>query len=298
MSWPIWLIILAAAPWFLFYVLWRIRFKKPDDPTVPVLAYHQVGDRFDWSITRQKTSQFERGVRFLLERGYRSIRLEELLGRKEDADEKRIAITFDDAYEDVYRNAFPVLQQAGFTACIFVVAGYVGKQSEWDYTLGRDRRKHLSWDQMREMAQAGFEFGSHTVNHPDLTRIPVRFVRYELEKSKRVLEERLGQRIDFLSYPFGRYNPYVQEEAQRAGYRAAFTMCSPWREKGRHHFSLSRSGVYLLDSPLSLGIKLNRGRLFWIEDIKGRIINRFPDWTVALKGSPRYEKVDAEPFGD
>lgn len=298
MSWLIWLIILAAAPWFFFYVLWKIRSKRPPNLEVPVLAYHQVADRFDWSITRQRRRGFERGIEFLFQEGYTSVRLDEVLSCKKAGHEKKVAITFDDGYEDVYRNAFPVLQQFGFTACIFVVAGYVGKPSQWDYTLGRNRKKHLSWDHMREMVQAGFEFGSHTVNHPDLTRIPGRFVRYELEKSKQILEEKLGQRVDFLSYPFGRYNPYVQEEAQRTGYKAAFTMCSPWKERGMHSFSLSRSGVYLLDSPLTLGIKVNRGRLFWIEDIKGRIINRFPDWTVALKGPPRYEKLDAESFGD
>ena len=298
MSWLIWLIILMAAPWFFFYVLWRIRFKKSPEPQVPVLVYHQVGDRFDWSITRQRKRGFERGIEFIVQEGYTSVRLEEVLSDSRTGDEPKVAITFDDGYEDIYVNAFPVLQQYGFTACIFVVAGYVGKESQWDYSLGRNRKKHLSWDQIREMAQAGFQFGSHTVNHPDLTRIPTRFVRHELEKSKQLLEERIGERVDFLSYPFGRYNPYVQEEAQRAGYKAAFTMCSSWKEKGRHPFSLSRSAVYLLDSPLSLRIKLNRGRLFWIEDVKGRIINRFPDWTVALKDSPRYEELEAEPFGD
>ncbi len=110
--------------------------------------------------------------------------MEEILNPDESLDKKKVAFTFDDAYQDVYLNAFPLLQKFGFTACIFVITGYVGKYNEWDYNWGRNRKKHLSWEQIKEMADAGFEFGSHTVNHPDLTKIPDKFVEYELKRSK------------------------------------------------------------------------------------------------------------------
>jgi peptidoglycan/xylan/chitin deacetylase (PgdA/CDA1 family) len=292
MSWLIWVVILAATPWLFFYILWKIKFKKPPKSTIPILAYHQVNDRFDLSITRQKISQFERGIRFLYEQGYKAIRLEEIFNSNEEYNGKKVAITFDDGYEDVYLNAFPFLEKFGFTASIFVITGYVGKYNEWDYNWGMNREKHLSWDQIKEMADAGFNFGSHTVNHPDLTKIPEQFVEHELKKSKEVLEDKLGQKVDFLSYPFGRFNRYVQKEAERLGYKGAYTLCSNPKEKGFHPFSQKRWGVYLLDSPLTLRIKLNHGKLFWIEDMKGRIINKFPSWTIILKGSPNYDKLN------
>lgn len=292
MSWLIWVVILVATPWLFFYILWKIKFKKPPKNTIPILAYHQVNDRFDLSITRQKVSQFERGIRFLYEQGYKAVSLEEIFSSGENCDGKKVAFTFDDAYQDVYLNAFPLLQKFGFTASIFVITGYVGKYNQWDYNWGKNREKHLSWDQIKEMADAGFNFGSHTVNHPDLTKIPNQFVEHELKKSKEVLEDKLGQRVDFLSYPFGRFNRYVQKEAERLGYKGAYTLCSNPKEKGFHPFSQKRWGVYLLDSPLTLRIKLNQGKLFWIEDMKGRIINKFPSWTIILKGSPNYDKLN------
>lgn len=261
---------------------------------MPILTYHQVSDRFDLSITRQKISQFERGIRFLHEQGYKAVRLEEILSTDENQDEKKVALTFDDAYQDIYLNAFPVLQKLGFIACIFVITGYVGRYNEWDYNWGRNRKKHLSWEQIKEMADAGFDIGSHTVHHPDLTKIPKQFVEYELKRSKEILEDKLGQTVDFLSYPFGRYNRYVQKETERLGYKGAYTLCSNSKENGFNPFSQKRWGVYLLDSPLTLKIKLNQSRLSWIEDMKARIINRFPGWTIILKGLPNYDKMDTK----
>jgi peptidoglycan/xylan/chitin deacetylase (PgdA/CDA1 family) len=173
---------------------------------------------------------------------------------------------------------------------VFVITGYVGGCSGWDYDSGGGKRRHLSWEQMHEMADAGFDFGSHTVNHPDLTRIPKRFVEHELKTSKEILEDRLGRSVDFLSYPFGRYNRYVQEEAQRLGYKGACTLCSHPEENGLPPFSRRRWGVYLLDSPLTLRTKLNQGRLLWIEEMKARVINGFSTWTTIFKGSPDYEE--------
>jgi len=291
MPWFVWSIILLATPWLFFYVLWRIRFKVTWKAAIPILAYHQVSDHFDWSITRQKLSQFQRGIRFLHEKGYKAVSLDEIFNSDADHGEKKVAITFDDAYQDTYLNAFPILQKFGFSACIFVITGYVGEYSKWDYSSARGRKRHLNWEQIQQMADAGFDFGSHTVNHPDLTSIPKRYVEYELSKSKEMLEDKLSRSVDFLSYPFGRYNRYVQQEAQRLGYKRAFALCSNPDGNGPGGFSQSRWGVYLVDSPLTLKIRLGQGKLAWIEDMKARIINCFPVWTIILKGSPDYGKM-------
>lgn len=274
-----------------FYLFWRAKFKERFAQGVQILTYHKITDDFDWGITRQKVDQFERGIKFLHDQGYKTASLEETLNPPKDPDRK-VVITFDDGYEDLYLNAFPILQKYDFTACIFVVTGYIGKESDWDYAWGRYKRRHLSWRQIEEMLDAGFCLGSHTVNHPDLTKISKQFVEYELRRSKEYLEDRLGKRVDFLSYPFGRYNAFVQEEAERLGYRAAYTLCVKNTADRFKTFAIPRWGVYLLDSPLTLKIKLSQSRLLWIEDMKGRIINLFPSWTTILKGSPNYEKLN------
>ena len=256
---------------------------------IPVLAYHQISDDFSWSITRQTKNQFERGIRFLQAEGYKAVLPSATFDQNCSSKSKQVILTFDDGYEDFYLNALPVLKKYGFTACVFIITGYIGKQSEWDYNWGRFKKRHLNWDEIKDLSMAGFEIGSHTVNHPDLTKIPRQYLNYELRVSKETLEDKLGKRVDVLSYPFGRYNHLVKDEAERAGYKRAFTLSGNLIRKSYDSLSIPRMGIYLIDSPLSLKIKLDKSKLFGVEEMKGWIINRFPGWTIILKGIPDYE---------
>ena len=258
---------------------------------MPVLAYHQISNAFSWSITRQTKNQFERGIRFLCDEGYEAGPSSKIYDPGFRNNDKSVILTFDDGFEDFYLNALPVLKKYGFTACIFIITGYIGEKSNWDYNWGRFKKRHLSWEQISNLSQAGFEIGSHTVNHPDLTKIPRRYLHFELKASKVTLEDKLGREVSFLSYPFGRYNKLVRDETERVGYKGAFTLSRNLRRKSHDSFSIPRMGVYLLDSPLSLRIKLDKGKMFWLEQMKGWIINRFPGWTTILKGTPKYENV-------
>jgi peptidoglycan/xylan/chitin deacetylase (PgdA/CDA1 family) len=285
------LILLIVIWWLFFYLLWKIKFEKQYINRIPVLAFHQISDDFSWSITRQRRNQFERGMSYLRDEGYVTVPPSMIFDPEFSSNDKSVILTFDDGYEDFYLNAFPVLKKYGFTACIFIITGYIGRKSNWDYNWGRFKKRNLSWEQILNLSQAGFEIGSHTVNHPDLTKIPRRYLNFELQVSKETLEDKLGKRVDFLSYPFGRYNRLVQDEAERAGYKKAFTLGGNLIRRSRVALSIPRMGVYLLDSPLSLKIKLDKGKLFWLEGMKGWIINRFPGWTTVLKGLPKYDNV-------
>lgn len=291
----IWILISVLALWLILYVLWKVKSKGAPRTGVPILVYHQVSDSLDWSITRQRIKQLERGMRFLYEEGYKTVKLDEMSSFEQPGDEKKVALTFDDGYEDLYTDAYPILQKYGFTAHVFIVTGYVGRYNDWDFNWGRNKKKHLDWAQIRELSDAGFGMGSHTVNHPDLTRTPKPSLDYELRASKQFLEDKLGRSVDFLSYPFGRHDRHVEEKAQNAGYKEAYTLCANRKGSLADRFARQRWAVYLIDSPLTLRIKLNPGGLFWIEDMKARIINGFPGWTIALKGSPDYGRLDMAP---
>jgi peptidoglycan/xylan/chitin deacetylase (PgdA/CDA1 family) len=301
MSFLLHVLLILAILFSGLYLFWRVRLKTASSKSIQILTYHKINDDFDWGMTRQKVSQFEKGIEFLRDQGYETVTLEEACKpTPTNGDElrhalsRKVVITFDDGYEDVYLNAFPILQKYDFTAFIFMITGFVGKRDSWDYNPRKRRRRHLSWEQIRELCEFGFGFGSHTVNHPDLTRIEPRFVGYELKKSKDVLEDKLGKEVCFLSYPFGKYNRFVQEEAERTGYKRAYTLCFKNEEDGSGPFAQKRWGIYLFDSPLTLKMKLKHNGLFGIEDLKGRIINRFASGTAILKGSPDYREAESE----
>ena len=91
---------------------------------------------------------------------------------------------------------------------------------------GLAKRLILSWDQVKEMSNTGISFGAHTINHPNLTRVPLEQARQEILESKKILEERLGQKIRSFSYPNGKtgdYNETVVKRVERAGFECAVT---------------------------------------------------------------------------
>jgi peptidoglycan/xylan/chitin deacetylase (PgdA/CDA1 family) len=83
----------------------------------------------------------------------------------------------------------------------------------------------LTWPMIREMRRGGMTIGSHTRTHASLPMEAPPAVKEELEGSKRVLEQTLGERIDHFAYPGGHFTPDVVRALDEAGYRYAYTAC-------------------------------------------------------------------------
>ena len=124
------------------------------------------------------------------------------------AGEDAICLTFDDGWESDATIALPALCPDEFSgATFFITTDHVGTPS------------FLTWAQVRGLADAGMEVGSHTCSHPDLTRLAPGDLRRELRESRADLEERLGRPVDaHCRFPHGIYNRRVLAEAADAGY--------------------------------------------------------------------------------
>jgi peptidoglycan/xylan/chitin deacetylase (PgdA/CDA1 family) len=84
----------------------------------------------------------------------------------------------------------------------------------------------LSWKELREMAQQGWEIGSHTVNHSILTRVPLSVARHEVCASKAIIEDQLQQPVTLIAYPNGKgedFNAEVKALIRETGYEGAVT---------------------------------------------------------------------------
>jgi len=207
----------------------------------------------------------------------------EVLEGRRSGNGKELLLTFDDGYRDFLFNAAPALEKRGISALIFLVTSYVGKYNDWELKLPWRRFKHLSWDEIKQLSKMGFSFGSHTMSHKDLTRLNPGEIRDELTLSKRIISEEIHEEVKSLSYPFGRSNIIARDEARRAGYRAAFSVCSASLNSEINPFALRREGVYIIDNIFSLKNKLTPGNLFWMEDLKGRFINGVSVLTPMIK---------------
>lgn len=276
------LIILAVAS---LYAFWRHRWGYPGRRTPGVLTYHKVID-FEFGGTWISPRRFEGHIRSLLDSGYsfidESAFLETLEGTRQ-AGEKEILLTFDDGYDCIAKSAAPVLERMGVPALVFLVSGFAGRENSWELGLPGRKARHMDWDTVNALRSRNFSFGSHCENHLPLTSLPREEALREMVRSKEEIEMRTGARVHSLSYPFGRSSPEVALLASEAGYRVAFTLYPPGSAAEADPFCLRREGVWVIDTPATVRIKLSRGGLFWLEDIKGRMINAVADLTPLLK---------------
>lgn len=81
----------------------------------------------------------------------------------------------------------------------------------------------LSWDELGALRKAGFRIANHALRHLELDALPRETVRTEITAAQRLLRERLGCDEPVISYPRGKANAVVREEATSAGYRWGLT---------------------------------------------------------------------------
>ena len=87
-------------------------------------------------------------------------------------------------------------------------------------------RRFLSWEEAREMCNAGMAFGSHAHSHRVLSQLDPSQQREELSTSRAILKQQLGVAADVLAYPVGHKSSFsveTQRIAQELGYRNAFS---------------------------------------------------------------------------
>lgn len=245
-----------------------------------ILAYHMVDPRFDWGITRVTPKQFRRQIEFALKRGFSFQTISEYLSHENDRT-KRIAITFDDGYKSVYDYAFPILKQFEIKATLFVIPGFVGQRNTWDVNIGWLKFDHLDWCEINKIHDAGWEIGSHSMSHRDMTRLGNRELDYELGASKLLLEKRINSGVRVISYPFGNANSNVCRASAEHGYQAGVVMGKKIRNVPEQ-FAVPRIGLYLLDSMKIFEQKIYLKNM-WAYRTLQRVINLCSDGTVVVK---------------
>ncbi len=188
--------------------------------------YHQVTPRPRPAFRKYAVTPkaFAAQMRWLDLAGYVPVTLDALLEHRDGRSAlppRPVIITFDDGFQDCFDYAVPVLQERGFTAVFYLVVGLVGGTSRWLLAEKGIELPLMNWGTVRQLEAAGFQFGSHTMNHFRLADLSSGACRDELLKSKFHMEDRLGHSVEHLSYPFGSFNASVRAAAEEAGYRSA-----------------------------------------------------------------------------
>lgn len=152
------------------------------------------------------------------------------------------SLTFDDGTYDQYAAAWPVLEEEGVKGTFYLAAGLI-EAGIWNDN--GTERKMMSWENARTIASTGHEIGSHSLNHPDMTRRGTD-IRKELEESRDLLEERItGIAVETFCWPHWRETPALEKEAE-AYYISARS------GNGIISYYLSRKGGIPSDPPVDM----------------------------------------------
>jgi len=257
--------------------------NRPNKKHVPILTFHKVDTDFEWGVTRITPGQFRRILEFLKKNGYHSISLEQLIDCTFPLPEKPVILTFDDAYDSIYRYAASLMLEHGFTGTIFVISEFVDRWNDWDVNMGGKKFKHLSWSRLAELKKLGFEIESHGMTHADMTQIDDGRLFQELSNSRREIENHVGHQVQFISFPFGRYNDRVIDTAVRCAYKKG---CGYFRKnlnRKEEMFILERKACYLFDTMWNLRAKLEQSPWTFMENLKLRAVNLGSYGTLLLK---------------
>jgi peptidoglycan/xylan/chitin deacetylase (PgdA/CDA1 family) len=216
---------------------------------IAVLTYHSLDD--SGSVLSTSPQVFAEQMRVLHELHVRVVSLSEVgqaLGRG-SVQENLVVLTFDDGFSSVYEHAFPILQRYGDPATIFLVTAYCGKTNSWPgQPLTVERRPLLGWAEIKEMSRAGISFGSHTVTHPDLRKLPRHAVEEELVASKKTIEDATGDAVETIAYPYGACDETIKRLAQAhfsLGCATTLGFAGPKWDP----FSIERLDMYYLSRP-------------------------------------------------
>jgi peptidoglycan/xylan/chitin deacetylase (PgdA/CDA1 family) len=234
---------------------------------IQILMYHQVGD-FPAMDTHRATycdhRRFSTQMRYLKLAGYTVLSMTEVLqcikGEK-PIPPRAIAITFDDAYENFYEYALPILQSHGFPATVYAISGMLGQSASWLSTDGHATPPLMTGARLRELRASRIEIGSHSVSHIRLAGQPTDIVREEVTRSKLDLENVLGASVDHFCYPYGSHDIHTVEAVAAAGYLTATTCERATATPEDDPLTLPRKAVAWGDSLVGVWWKMHMKNL-------------------------------------
>lgn len=232
--------------------------KLRDTPMI--FMYHGVADvDEDPNQLCVSPARFAEQMAWLARRGLRGVGIAELVDAMRAGRQRGlVGLTFDDGYTNVLETALPVLRQHGFGATAYIISDRLGGTNEWDegpiWQL-------MTGDQVRELAAAGIEIGSHAATHMRLAGASPAQLTAEISESRTSLGALLGTEIRGFAFPYGSMDAASRQAVRDAGYEYACAVEASTAEIGL--MALPRLYVGEQDDPRRMTVKrlLYRGRI-------------------------------------
>jgi peptidoglycan/xylan/chitin deacetylase (PgdA/CDA1 family) len=232
--------------------------KLRDTPMI--FMYHGVADvDEDPNQLCVSPARFAEQMAWLARRGLRGVGIAELVDAMRAGRQRGlVGLTFDDGYTNVLETALPVLRQHGFGATAYIISDRLGGTNEWDQG---PIWQLMTGDQVRELAAAGIEIGSHAATHMRLAGASPAQLTAEISESRTSLGALLGTEIRGFAFPYGSMDAASRQAVRDAGYEYACAVEASTAEIGL--MALPRLYVGEQDDPRRMTVKrlLYRGRI-------------------------------------
>lgn len=219
-----------------------------------ILCYHRINPWYDKDVLTVEPEKFKKQINYFLSKKFEFINIEQYLSsyRKN----KKIVITFDDGFRDNFLFAYEILQNLNIPFIIFLTVNFIGTEKLFSRYKDKEKDRFLNWNEVIEMAENGVEFGSHSLNHPDLTKLKKEEKEKEIIDSKKIIEDKIGKEVKFFCYPYGFYDKKVIEVVEKAGYKGA--VVNRRRNMEITRYSMPRVGIYGHNNFFTFKIKIWR----------------------------------------
>jgi peptidoglycan/xylan/chitin deacetylase (PgdA/CDA1 family) len=178
-------------------------------------VYHRFDDT-RYPSTNIASSVFREQLEYLAENDYLVMSLGQAIqwlktGNTEQ--QKAIVLTVDDGYRSFYSHAFPLLQEYGYRATVFINTVHVGD------------RDYMTWEQLGEISNAGIEIGCHSHRHEHFVNLHEEemrsLFRHDLQLFRETIKEKLNMLPRLYSYPYGEFNEELKRLLKNNGFIAA-----------------------------------------------------------------------------
>ncbi len=181
---------------------------------IPIFVYHNIvkdSSEVVYDYMQTPRDIFEKQIKGLRTLGYNFITYEELVKYKNnelELNKKSCIVTFDDGYQGIYENAYPIAKKYNIPFTVFVITDTMEKEGS------------LTWDEAKTMQDSGLvTIASHSTDHPEFTSLTVEQAVNNVNNSYKIIEESLGEKsIKIFTYPYGLYTEEEIVALEKEGY--------------------------------------------------------------------------------
>ncbi len=226
-------------------------------PGPRILIYHQIGAGNGKQMDLA-TDHFRRHIDILTGSDFAVVSLDEAIAaRSEPESDRYVVLTFDDGYDDMYRNAYPLLEDRQLPFTVYLTSNPIEARSPLSEG---GRSTPITWDDVNTMQESGLvTVGAHTHTHPDFRTLDSAQAEEEIGISNDLIARRTGIRPEHFAYPWG-YWSSACDRAVRDTYSSATLGGGKPVDASSDPLLINRIPVQLDDGVTFFSRKLHKGQ--------------------------------------